>query len=308
MATATKSRTAAHQAGGEQASNNQAGGEQTGAIDATVLSAYLGAEVSGLDLRDTSADNMATLNQLLLEHGVLFFPEVMLDTEEHAALAKGLGTPSMYPIAQLMQAPDADDSFMSYITTKAGDPPIADGWHTDVTWIKEPPKIGILQAIEVPAAGGDTLWADTHAAYDALSPVMQEALDGLLVNHRVLPVIINIARQQGGDEVADLLQESFPPVQHPLVCAHPETGRKALYLGGGFMAGIDGMHEDESKLLLGWLKRHINNPNFQVCWRWSPGDLAIWDERRTNHRGLSNYYPNSRHMRRCTVDGDRPHS
>ena len=277
-------------------------------ITATRLTTHLGAEVSGIDLRDTSPENMATLNELLLEHGVLFFRDVMLDPDEHKALAQGFGTPSVFPLSRLMMPPDAEIPFLSDIIDDKDDPPNADGWHTDVTWVEEPPKIGILQAIEVPGNGGDTLWADTYAAYDALSPIMQEVLGKLTVNHQVSPVIVNAARRRGGEELAQLLLDSFPPVPHPLVCAHPETGRKTLYLGGEFMIGIDGMHEDESKTLLDWLKQYITNPNFQVRWSWSPGDLAIWDERRTNHRALSNHYPSYRHMRRCTVDGDRPHN
>jgi taurine dioxygenase len=96
-------------------------------------------------------------------------------------------------------------------------------------------------------------------------------------------------------------------VVHPLVRTHPETGRDALFVGGEFMCGIEGMHPEESRVFLDWLQRHIENPNFQVRWSWAPGDLAIWDERCTNHRALSDHYPANRAMRRCTVDGDRPY-
>ena len=93
---------------------------------------------------------------------------------------------------------------------------------------------------------------------------------------------------------------------HPLVRTHPETGRDALFVAGGFMTAIDGMHDEESALLLGFLNRHLDNPNLHVRWSWTPGDLAIWDERCTNHRALSDHYPQYRQMRRCTVKGDRP--
>ncbi len=276
-------------------------------IETTRLSPYLGAEVTGMDLTDSSPENIAVINELLLEHGVLFFRDSMLDVEEHEALARGFGEPSVFPLSRLMMKPGAEIPFMGEIIDTSDDPPNADGWHTDVTWIPEPPKIALLQAVDVPESGGDTLWADLYTAYESLSQPMQDFFDGLVVNHQVSPVIINAARRRGGAELADLLLEKFPPVQHPLIRTHPETGRKALFIAGEFMICIEGMHEDESQMWLSWLKDYINNPNFHVRWSWTQGDLAIWDERRTNHRALSNHYPSYRHMRRCTVDGDRPY-
>ena len=102
------------------------------------------------------------------------------------------------------------------------------------------------------------------------------------------------------------MQGAFPPVDHPLVRTHPVTGRRALFVAGGFMDQIVGMHREESDALLGYLARHIENPNFCVRWHWQPNDLAMWDEASTNHRALSDHYPAHRIMRRCTVEGSRP--
>jgi len=110
-----------------------------------------------------------------------------------------------------------------------------------------------------------------------------------------------------GDETADRIVREFPPVEHPLVRTHPVTGRRALWVAGRFMDQVVGMHRDESDALLGFLQRHVENPNFCVRWRWQPDDLAIWDEASTNHRALSDHYPAHRVMRRCTVDGSRPY-
>lgn len=276
-------------------------------ITVTALSPTFGAEIGGIDLTDLSPENIARVNDLLLEHGVLFFRDSMLDEEEHKALAQGFGTPSIFPLSRLSMKPGGDTPFMSHIIDKENDPPKADNWHTDVTWIPEPPKIAFLQAVEVPEQGGDTMWADLYAAYDSLSPIMQNFFEGLTVDHQVSPVIVDAARRIGGPELANLLLEKFPPVQHPLIRTHPETGRRALFVAGDFMIGIEGLEKQESQMILTWLHDYINNPNFHLRWNWTKGDLAIWDERRTNHRALSNHYPSYRHVRRCTVDGDKPY-
>jgi len=275
-------------------------------VTATPVTPNIGAVIDGIDLTDSSPDNIAAIYQLLLEHGVLFFRNSMLEPEQHKALAKGFGKPSIFPLFELLVKPGSEPEFLTDIVDAHDDPPKADIWHTDVTWVAKPPKLAILQAVDVPASGGDTLWADLHAAYETLSPPMQDFFDGLVVTHRVSEVILDAARR-GGEKLASMLLEKFPPVQHPLVRTHPETGRKTLFVADEFMIAIDGMHEDESQMWLDWLRDYINNPNFHVRWSWNQGDLAIWDERRTNHRALSNHYPSYRHMRRCTVAGDKPY-
>ncbi len=304
MATITKNRPADT---GSADGTGTTGATDTGALTITRMSPALGARVDGFDLTDVSPANIDQLNQLLLEHGVLFFRDTLLEPEQHQALAEGFGTPSVFPLSKLMAPPNAVLPTMGDIIDTEDDPPNADGWHTDITWIPKPPKIGILQAIEVPDSGGDTLWADLYLAYDNLSPVLQDFFATLSVRHQVSSPIVEAARRRGGDDLAKLLLDKFPPVSHPLVRTHPETQRQALFVAGEFMIGIDGMNEAESRALLGWLGSYINDPNLHVRWSWESGDMAIWDERRTNHRALSNHYPSYRHMRRCTVDGDKPY-
>jgi taurine dioxygenase len=272
-------------------------------IDVTPTSSALGAVVTGVDLRAPSDDDLAHVHRALLEHGVLFFRDQPLTDDEHLALARSFGEPSQFPVAKLL---GATSNPLSYITDSADSPPDADGWHTDITWIAEPPKLAFLQAVDIPARGGDTMWASLYAAYDALSPEMQRVCRGLRVEHVIGSHIVDVFRARHGEEFARSVTEAFPPVVHPLVRTHPETGRDALFVGGAFMCGIEGMHADESRVVLDWLHHHIENPNFHVRWSWAPGDLAIWDERCTNHRALSDHFPANRAMRRCTVDGDAP--
>jgi taurine dioxygenase len=232
---------------------------------------------------------------------VLFFRDQDLDDEQQRAFASRFGTLSVFPVAKLM----GSTNDMGYIEDTADSPPDADGWHTDITWIAEPPKIAVLNARVIPEYGGDTLWVSLFAAYDALSPPMQTICNGLTVRHTTgADFLEKVSR--GHEEIAEAIQREFPPVEHPLVRTHPVSGRRALFVAGGFMDQIVGMHRDESDALLGYLQRHIENPNFQVRWHWRAYDVAMWDEASTNHRALSDHYPQRRVMRRCTVDGDRP--
>jgi taurine dioxygenase len=260
--------------------------------------------VDGVDLCAPTDAEIAAIHRALLEHGVLFFRDQPLTDDEHLALACRFGEPSLFPLVERFVG---SGNPLGYITDTAESPPDADGWHTDVTWIEEPPKMAFLQAIEIPARGGDTMWADLYTALDTLSEPMRVLCRRLSVVHTVSPVIVDAFRDRVGDDLADHVALEFPPVVHPLVRTHPETGRDALFVAGGFMTAIDGMHDDESMLLLGFLNRHVENPNLHVRWSWRKGDLAIWDERCTNHRALSDHYPQYRQMRRCTVRGDRPY-
>jgi len=234
---------------------------------------------------------------------VLFFRDQPLHDDEHLALASRFGVPALFPLVERFVG---TGNALGYITDTPDSPPDADGWHTDITWIEQPPKMAFLQAITIPDRGGDTMWADLYAAYDALSESMRALCRRVSVVHTVSPVIVEAFRSRVGDDLADKIAMEFPPVVQPLVRTHPETGRDALFVAGEFMTAIDGMYHDESAVFLSFLNHHIENPNFHVRWSWRPGDLAIWDERCTNHRALSDHYPQYRQMRRCTVKGDRP--
>ena len=148
-------------------------------------------------------------------------------------------------------------------------------------------------------------------AYEALSPVMRRMIDDLEVVHDNSEFIRAMLRKMPDGPQAQALAESlrtaFPPVKHPLVRTHPVTGRQALFVAGGFMRYVDGMREPESDALLGFLRRHIENAALQCRWRWTPGDLAIWDERSTNHRSAADHFPQERSIRRVEVAGERPY-
>ena len=274
-------------------------------ITATRVGTTIGAVVEGIDFDDITPETGERINELILEHCVLIFEGVHPTREQQEAFARSLGEPYIYPLTKFTN-PDGD-IWTEFIDTPDS-PPDADAWHTDLTWVPDQPKFGILSAIDVPETGGHTMWADLYFAYESLSPKMQEVCESLTLIHEIGSNILDPVERQGGRQAADFLRKHYPGIRHPLVRTHPETGRKVLLLAGGFMKCIEGMNAEESALFISWLRNHINNPNFHFGWRWKKGDLGIWDERCTNHRGLANHYPQYRKMLRCTVEGDKQFS
>jgi taurine dioxygenase len=277
-------------------------------IDVRPVAGALGAELHGVDVRALDAQGAAAVRDLLHHYEVIFFPGVDLTDDEQLQLARRFGELSIFPIAQLR---GVTEPCCTVITDGPDSPPEADDWHTDVTWIAEPPNYALLSAQVIPRRGGDTLWASMTTAYEALSPVMRRVIDDLEVVHDNEELIRAMLRKMPDGpqalSLADGLREAFPPVTHPLVRTHPDTGRQALFLGGGFMRRIEGMREPESDCILSFLRGHIENAALQCRWRWSPGDLAIWDERSTNHRSAADHFPQERSIRRVEVRGERPY-
>ena len=266
------------------------------------LTGTLGAVLDGLHLETIDDDGFAQLSDALIAHQVVFLREQHLSDEGQRRLAARFGTPSIYPLARHFGGTEV----LSIIEDTATSPPDADHWHTDITWIDAPPKVAILSALEIPAFGGDTVWADLYSAYRGLSPAMRDIVDRLRVRHSQGETFwAAYGRNRGADDVA-ALRAAFPGAEHPLVRTHPVTGRKALFVAGYFMESIVGMEPDESAWMLQHLRRRVDDPSLQVRWSWRAGDVAIWDERCTNHRALSDHFPQHRRMRRCTIDGEVP--
>ncbi|HZP28419.1 MAG TPA: TauD/TfdA family dioxygenase, partial [Acidimicrobiia bacterium] len=185
-------------------------------------------------------------------------------------------------------------------------PPKTDLWHTDVAFLAEPPDVAVLSMRETPPTGGDTLWASLYAAHDALSPVMQELIADLEQDLHPGPNFEATTTMMFGADVYQRVAEEFRGARHPLVRVHPVTGRPALYLCGAYVRGIVGLHADESDALLGFLRTRLHDPNLQCRWRWRAHDVAVWDERCTNHRALADHFPARRVVRRCTVGSGIP--
>lgn len=265
----------------------------------------LGGLIEDVDLRDPNTD-FAEIRQLLLEHEVIFFRDQFLTADEQIALGRRFGEPSIFPIARLqgMTAPHP-----TTIEDRPDNPNVADQWHTDVTWIEEPPMAAILCMEVIPEYGGDTLWASATKAFDALSQPMQTMLRGMTATHDNESFIAALLKKSGEARrpLAEQLRSTYPPVVHPLVRTHPETGKQALMFADGFLRCINELTDDESRAMVDMLVQHVANPAFHCRWSWREGDVAIWDERSTLHRAAADHVGQYRRIRRIEIDGDRPY-
>jgi taurine dioxygenase len=271
----------------------------------TPYSPTIGAEVHGLGLGEPLDDaTFADLHRALLEWKVLFVRDAGFTSEAHHALGLRWGQLESHPFVKLVSDTQSDDApavvRLQKGTEAAG---YENVWHSDVTWREEPSLGSLLHAIEVPAVGGDTLWADMAAAYDCLDDDLRARIDGLTAVHDWWTTFGRGMSPEQRDE----LRPAFPPVEHPVVRTHPETGRRTLYVNAAFTQHIVGLEPDESTALLELLYRQASYPEYQCRFRWTAGALAIWDNRSTQHYATSDYFPQRRVMERITVIGDRPY-
>ncbi|HEV8298957.1 MAG TPA: TauD/TfdA family dioxygenase [Acidimicrobiales bacterium] len=256
----------------------------------------LGAIVHGADLRRPLTTGLRhAIEALLYEHLVLFFPEQHLDDEQQLAFAGQFGGPYTHPLGR-----GAGRAVRcEHIVDDVEHPPYQDKWHTDVSWDDSPPTYGTLRAIDLPSRGGDTIWASMYAAYDALSPVMQAAIEPLRATHTMGSATSFVSK--AGAELVARVREQFPGAEHPVVGIHPTTGRRYLNVNAEFTASIVGMTDAESRALLSFLTAHAAHPNLQLRHSWHVGEVAIWDERCTQHFAVADYLPERREMGRVAV-------
>jgi taurine dioxygenase len=275
------------------------------ATGATVrpLTAGLGAVVDGLDARKPFEEGTAAwLRGVLREHQVVFLHNQDLTDEEHIAFASVFGRPNVYPVT----AARGIDEPLEWIEDDENSPAKADIWHTDAAFMPEPPDIAVLNMRDTPPVGGDTLWLDLYGAYNGLSSVMQGFVDQLEQDVHPGSFFKEKIELQFGTGIYEKVAADFSGCRHPVVRVHPETGGKALYLCGAYVRGITGMAPEESDALLALLRLRLCDPAIQCRWSWRQFDLAVWDERCTNHRALGDHFPQHRLVRRCTVGTGRP--
>ena len=264
------------------------------------LSPTIGAEVHGVDLRERlSDDTIARLRQGLLDHKVLFFREQHITTEQHLEFGRRFGELEVHPVTPL----DQEHREVLYIRHDENRRGTENTWHSDVTWRPEPSLGSILRAREVPAVGGDTLFADMHAAYEGLPESVRSEIDGLAAIHDFTRVF---GRFVDEEQRQDMMRR-HPSVEHPVVRTHPETGRKGIYVNAAFTVAIKGVADSDSRRLLQLLYRQASVPEYQCRFHWRPDSIAFWDNRSTQHYAVSDYYPQVRVMERVTVAGDKPY-
>ncbi len=259
----------------------------------------IGAEIRGVDLSLPLGPALREeLNRALLEWKVLFFRSQHLTSEQQRAFAGNWGELETNP---LLAAGSSDD--VVRFDKGAGTVPTYENvWHTDVTFRERPALGAVLQLREVPPFGGDTMWADMAAAYDNLPQEVKDRIDGARAVHDFIP---GFARFYEPERLIPH-QELFPPVEHPVVRTHPDTGRRMLFVNTSFTTHITGMDRDESDRLLRFLFQQAHVPEYQVRFRWQPGDVAFWDNRATQHYAVGDYGTDRRVAERVAIEGDRP--
>ncbi len=267
------------------------------------LTPVIGAEVSGVDLVQLDNGKVSAIQAALLDHKVLFFRDQDLSQDDQIAFAKRLG--ELTGGHPTIPSPEGQE-FVLELDSLLG--ARADHWHTDVTFALEPPAISVLRAVELPPVGGDTQWANTEAAYDRLPAPLQQLAGEL---HAVHTNAFDYGRalKSDGDEEGrrhrDVFTSTIFETEHPLVRVHPETGRPTLLLGG-FARQIVGFPSDVSHDLLRIFASYVTRPEHIVRWQWRAGDVAVWDNRATQHYAVNDYGDAHRVVRRVTVSGVRP--
>lgn len=274
----------------------------TAGLTVKKLGSRIGARIDGVQLSgDLDQDTVAEIRRALLEHKVVFFSgQHHLTDENHHAFARLMGKPVGHHALKTEDAP--------LITPLDSEYAKATRWHTDVTFVPDYPAISILRAVTLPEYGGSTLWASTVAAYEALPDSLKHLTENLWAVHSnrydyaAAPVAALSEEQQ-------LMRAAFEKpdfrTEHPVVRVHPETGERTL-LAGDFTRGFLGLDSHESATLLELLQRRITKPENTIRWNWSLGDVAMWDNRATQHRAVDDYDDQRRVMHRVTLAGDVP--
>jgi len=279
-------------------------------MDVEPIAGGLGAVVSGIDLSaDLEQESIQALRQALARHLVIFLPRQSLDPERLLAFTRRIGQPMQLPYVEaLPEHPDViavlKEADEQRISVFGGD------WHSDYSFLAEPPMGSVLYADTVPETGGDTLWANTIAAHAALSDGMKSLLGPLRAMHsghvygaERPPVGIRTSRSIGisrGNPDADQEQS------HPLVRRHERTGQPALFVNPIYTTRIADMTEAESQPLLDFLYAHATRPVFCCRWHWRQGDVALWDNRATLHYAVNDYDGHRRLLYRTAIAGERP--
>jgi len=273
-------------------------------LDVQPVAGALGAIVSGVDLkRERSQDLIHELRQIWLEYGVIFFRDQDLDPGELLEFAQGFGDIIEYPfvkglpeypkIIPVMKLPHERHNFGGV-------------WHTDTAYMKEPPMATMLIAREIPPRGGDTLFASGYAAYEALSPGLQETLACLKgVNSSAKAEVTKTREDRIADSATDKAGSTLIG-EHPVIRTHPETGRKAIYVNFAHTTKFLGWTEEESAPLLNYLFAHQVRPEFTCRFSWQPGSIALWDNRCVLHNPINDYHGHKRLLHRVTLKGDTP--
>lgn len=276
-------------------------------LEVRPLAGAVGAEVLGVDIAEDLSDGVVgEIRQALLDHCVIFFRDQTLSVDRHKVFARRFGEIFIHPN---YKGVGADDEIVSVLREPGDLHIVGEDWHADTTMVEAPPMAAILYAMEVPPYGGDTLFASQYAAYDALSDGLKATLEGMRAVHSDRMVAgpqlgLNSVRSTKIRE-DDAWRETIST--HPVICTHPETGRRHLYVNASYTVGFDGWTEAESRPLLDYLLALGHRPEMTCRFRWEAGSVAFWDNRVCKHLAVHDAGQFRRDMRRIQLCGHRPY-
>ncbi|MDJ0942471.1 MAG: TauD/TfdA family dioxygenase [Kiloniellales bacterium] len=276
------------------------------------VSGALGAEIDGVDLAEPLDERQAAeIDRAFAAHKVIFFRDQKLTPEQQIAFSARFGVPERMPFI----APHPDHPEIIVVLKEADEAKISTfggTWHSDFSFLPEPPAATCLYALEVPETGGDTLWIDMALAFETLSPGLQALLEGMKAMHTAAPyygtrneALSNFRLSRSMRIDRDNPEADFETA-HPVVLRHPVTGRKALFVNPVYALRFEDMTREESKPLLDFLQGHATKPEFSCRFRWAPGSLALWDNRVTQHLAINDYDGQRRLLHRTTIGGQKP--
>lgn len=284
-----------------------------GSVQARKLTSNIGAELFNVSLADAATDDglFQEIRSLLLAHKVLFLRDQDLTPAQHVAFASRFGALEDHPVV----GSDPENPGLVRIYKDLSSPPehYENAWHCDATWRDNPPMGAVLRCLEGPEVGGDTIWANMVQAYEDLPAHIKAQIEGLRARHSI-EYTFGAAMPT---EQRHALKARYPDAEHPVVRTHPETGEKVLFVSG-FTTHFVNFHtpanvrygqdfQPGASDLLKYLIGRAAIPEYQVRWRWTPGSVAIWDNRCTQHYAVQDYWPAVRKMERAGIVGDRPY-
>ena len=268
------------------------------------LSGALGAIIHGIDLdRSLESREIEFLRTAINDFEVIFFRNQPINPNAHVRFACYFGVP------QIHEAYGNLDGYpeITILENSRAKPSKIEAWHSDMTFKKCPPSGSVLHGLIIPERGGDTMFASMSAAFEGLSDKMQSFLSGLIAVHDFSFGFKESLDEPGGRErLSDMIQNN-PPVEHPVIRTHPETGKKGIFVNSLFTLKIKGMKQKESLFLLRFLYDHVTLPEFTCRFKWEKDSIAFWDNRITQHKPVNDYWPADRLMHRVTIeDGGVP--
>ena len=273
-------------------------------ITARPIAGALGAEIEGINLTQSLCqDDYKQIRKLLIEHEVIFFRNQDISPAQQKDLAHSFGPLQIHPAYETVEGfPE-----ITILESTAQKPTKIEAWHSDMTFRQHPPLASVLRSKITPERGGDTLWASMTTAYERLSEKMKHFLDGLYAVHDFRHGFKESLEESGGAERLAQAVNDNPPVEHPVIQIHPESGKKVIFVNSLFTTHIVGITQAESRAILDFLFEHIKMPEFTCRFSWEPNCIALWDNRSTQHKPINDYFPAHRKLHRITIYGDLPY-